>query len=144
VTLTESGPCGLSGLTVNIAVGSGQCNLSASTNGGNGYAPVKYGYTITMVPGTQVANIVAPQSGRYNRGRTLTLEGPGTGDTNAGQNITWRITQGRGSVCTLRFRANNAVQLRLVGRGQCLVRGNAAAVPGQWNAFSVQRAYRAI
>lgn len=144
VTLSESGPCGLSGLTLNIPVGTGQCNLQASTNGGNGYAPVKYGYTISMVPGTQTANVVAPQSGRYNRGRTLTLEGAGNGDTNAGQNINWRVTRGRGSVCTLRFRSDNSVQLRLVGRGQCIVRGTAAGVPGQWNAYSVQRAYRAF
>lgn len=144
VTLTETGPCQVNGLTLTVPVGSGQCNLVASSPGGNGFAPVQYGYTVTAIPGNQVANVTAPQSGRYNKGRTLTLEGPGNGDTNAGQNINWFIKKGKNSVCTLKFNGNGAVKLKLKNRGQCVVRGTAPGVAGQWNPYNIRRAYRAI
>lgn len=144
VVLTETGPCQLNGLTITVPTGSGQCNLQASTNGGNGYAPVTYGYTVNLIPGNQVANVAAPQSGDYNAGRTLTLEGPGNSDTNAGQNINWFITKGKNKICTLQFKGNGAVKLKLLKKGHCMVKANAPGVPGQWNAFSLKRSYHAV
>ena len=142
VTLTETGPCGLNGLTITVPVGSGQCNLQARTNGGNGYAPVTYGYTVALVPGTQTANVAAPQSGRFRVGRSLLLESPGASDTNAGQNINWTVTRGNRRICSLQYPSNGSVTLRIIRRGQCNVQGTAPGVPGQWNPFSVQRSYR--
>lgn len=142
-TMTNSGPCNNAGLTLTIDTGSGQCNLVVTSPGGNGYGPVSQGYIVTIVPGTQTANIVAPQSGRVNVGRTLVLEGAGQSDTNAGQNINWRITKGRNTVCTLRFPNNGSVTLRMNKRGTCNVVGQAPAVPNQWAAFRVQRSYQA-
>ena len=84
VTLKNTGPCNNTGLTLTIDTGSGTCSLVATSPGGNGFGAVSQGYTVNMVPGQQTANIVAPQSGRVNVGRTLTLEGAGASDTNAG------------------------------------------------------------
>ncbi len=144
VTLTETGPCGISGLTITVPVGSGQCNLQAKTNGGNGYAPATYGYTVALVPGTQTANVAAPQSGRFKAGRSLLLEGPGAADTNAGQNINWKVAQGSRKVCKLQYPSDGSVTLRLVKKGQCSVTASAPGVPGQWNAYSLQRSYRSF
>ena len=141
VTLTETGPCQVSGLTLVVDTGSGQCNLVASSPGGPGYAPVQQGYTVITAPGTQVLTFQPPRSGRVNKGRTLRMEAPGGSETSAGQTITWRVTSG-GRNCQLRFPSNGAVNLRTVRTGDCNVRGIADAVPGQWNRMVVNFTYR--
>jgi hypothetical protein len=142
VTLSETGPCNLSGQTLVIDTGFGQCNLVASSAGGPGYAPVSQGYTISMVPGVQTARLAAPQSGNFNRGRTIRLQNPVQGATNAEQNISWRVTRGA-SRCEIRYPRNGAVNLRLVRNGQCTVVGTADAVPNGWQPFAIQRTYTA-
>lgn len=144
VTLSETGPCQVSGLTITIPTGSGQCNLVATSPGGNGYAGVQYGYTVSLIPGNQTATLSAPQSGNVNAGKTLTLESPSQQDTNAGQNITWKITKGKNSVCTLKFPSSGAVKLKINKKGQCNVTGSAPGVAGQWNPFTVTRSYRGV
>jgi hypothetical protein len=144
VTLTDSGPCTMSGNSLVVSQGNGSCRLIASSPGGNGYAANTLSFQVNLAPGTQTATIAAPVSGRVNVGRTLRLESPNQADTNAGQNITWRITEGRNTVCSLRFPSSGAVNLRINRRGQCNVVGSAPAVPGQWNAFRVTRSYRGV
>ena len=144
VTLSETGPCQVAGLTITVPTGSGQCNLVASSPGGNGYAAVQYGYTVNLIPGMQTATLVAPPSGNVNKGKTLTLESPGQQDTNAGQNITWKITKGKGKVCTLAFPSNGSVTLKLLKKGQCTIKGSAPGIAGQWNPYTVTRSYRAV
>lgn len=141
VTLTDTGPCNVSGLTITVDVGSGQCNIVASSPGGPGYAPVQQGYTVLPAPGAQALTVQPPPSGRVNKGRTLRLEAPGGSKTTAGQSINWRVTSG-GRNCQLRFPSNGAVNLRTVRTGDCNVRGIADAVPGQWNRMVVNFTYR--
>ena len=142
VTLSESGPCQVSGLSIVIDTGSGQCNLVATSPGGNGYAGVQQGYTVSMVPGNQTAALAAPNSGNFSKGRTIRLQNPTQGQTNAGQNITWRVTSG-GNRCRLAYPSNGAVNLRLTRTGQCNVTARAPGVAGSWNAFRLDRSYRA-
>lgn len=142
VTLAETGPCQVSGLTITIDTGSGQCNLVASSPGGNGYAAVQQGYTVSIIPGNQTATLAAPQSGNFSKGRTIRLQNPSQGQTNAGQNVTWRVTSG-GNRCRIRYPSSGAVNLQLQRAGQCNVTARAPGVAGQWNAFSLQRSYRA-
>ena len=142
VTLTESGPCQVSGLAIVIDTGSGQCNLVATSPGGNGYVGVQQGYTVSMVPGNQTAALAAPNSGNFSTGRTIRLQNPPQGQTNAGQNITWRVTSG-GNRCRIRYPSNGAVNLQLQRAGQCNVTARAPGIAGQWNAFRLDRSYRA-
>lgn len=143
VTLSETGPCQVSGLNINVPVGSGVCNLQASTPGGNGYAPVTFGYTVNLIPGVQTANIAAPPSGRYKVGRVLVLESPGQVDTNAGQNIGWKVQKKGGGRqhCKLLYPDNGSVTLRIAGQGSCTVIGSAPGVAGQWQPFKTARNY---
>lgn len=143
VTLSETGPCQVSGLTITVPTGSGVCNLRASSPGGNGYAPVTYGYTVNLIPGVQVANIAAPPSGRFKVGRVLVLESPGQADTNAGQNIGWTIKKKGGGRkhCKLLYPDNGSVTLRIVSKGSCTVIGSAPGVAGQWQPFKTARNY---
>ncbi|MBK9740272.1 MAG: Ig-like domain repeat protein [Actinobacteria bacterium] len=143
VTLTNAGPCNNTGLTLTIDTGSGQCSLVAKSAGGNGFAAVSQGYTVTMVPGQQTAALAAPNSGRFKVGQTLRLQNPAQGQTNAKQNVTWRITQGRNTVCSLRYPSNGAVNVRMNKRGTCTVVAQAPAVANQWAAFRLQRNYTA-
>ena len=106
--------------------------MKASSAGGNGYAPVTYGYTIKLVPGTQVATLSAPPSGRYKVGRVLVLESPGQQDTNAGQNITWKLKKAGKKNCQLLYPNNGSVTLRIKSKGTCTVLGTAPGVAGQW------------
>jgi hypothetical protein len=141
VTLTETGPCQVTGLTLTVNVGSGACNMKATTPGGNGYAGVTYGYSINLVPGVQTAKVTAPPSGRIKVGRVLVLESPNVIDTNAGQNITWRIKMGGKKHCTLLYPDNGSVTLRVKNKGTCTVIGKAPGIPGQWQAFKTARNY---
>lgn len=141
VTLTETGPCQVSGLTLVVDTGSGQCNIVASSPGGPGYAATQQGYTVLASPGTQVLTFQPPPSGRVNKGRTLRLEAAGGSKTSAGQTIAWRVTSGSRN-CQLRFPSNGSVTLRTVRTGDCNVRGIADAVPGQWSRMVVNFTYR--
>lgn len=143
VTLSETGPCQVSGLTINVPTGSGVCNLQASTPGGNNYAPVTFGYTVNLIPGVQTANIAAPPSGRFKVGRVLVLESPGQVDTNAGQNIGWKVQKKGGGRkhCKLLFPDNGSVTLRIASKGSCTVIGSAPGVAGQWQPFKTARNY---
>ncbi len=141
VTLTETGPCQVSGLTLVVDTGNAQCNLTASSPGGNGYAPVQQGYTVITIPGTQTAALAAPNSGRFSKGRTIRLQNPAQGQTNAGRNITWRVTSGANR-CRIVYPSSGAVNLRLQRAGQCNVVARAPGVAGQWNQFRMERSYR--
>lgn len=143
VTLSETGPCQVSGLSITVPTGSGVCNLKASSPGGNGYAPVTYGYTVNLIPGVQTATVAAPPSGRFKVGRVLVLEAPGQADTSAGQNINWSVQKKAGGRkhCKLLYPDNGSVTLRIASKGSCTVIGSAAGVPGQWQPFKTARNY---
>lgn len=143
VTLSETGPCSVSGLTITVPVGSGVCNLQASSPGGNGYAPVTFGYTVNLIPGVQTADVNPPPSGRFKVGRVILLESPGQADTNAGQNIGWTIQKkGAGRKhCKLLYPDNGSVTLRITAKGSCTVIGRAPGVAGQWQPFRTARTY---
>jgi len=144
VTLGITGPCIVTGLNLQVNQGNGQCNMTASSPGGNGYAPVTYGYTITLVPGIQTADVSAPPSGRFKVGRVLVLESPGQTDTNAGQNIRWKILKKGGGRqhCKLLYPDNGSVTVRIRTKGECTVVGTAPAVAGEWQKFRTVRKYR--
>ncbi len=141
VSLTETGPCQVSGLTLSVNSGSGACNMKASTPGGNGYAGVTYSYSINLVPGIQTAKISAPPSGRFKVGRVLVLESPNATDTDAGQNITWKIKKGGKKYCALLYPNSGAVTLKVKGKGTCTAIGSAPGVAGQWQPFTTARNY---
>jgi hypothetical protein len=143
VTLSESGPCQVSGLTITIDTGSGQCNLVATSPGGNGYRGVQQGYTVSIIPGNQTAALAAPNSGNFRKGQTIRLQNPAQGQTNAAQNVTWRVNNNSTSRCRLAFPSSGAVNLRLQRTGTCNVTARAPGVAGQWNPFTLQRSYRA-
>lgn len=141
VTLTESGPCALTGNTFTANGGSGQCRVTASSNGGNGYGPTSGTVTIALVPGAQTTPQAPRASGRINRGTTVTLVTAANNVTNAGQRMSWRVTSGS-RFCELRFPANGNIRLRAVRNGNCDVRATAPAVAGQWNRLVINRTYR--
>jgi Bacterial Ig-like domain (group 3) len=141
VVLSETGPCSVSKLTITVPVGSGQCNIKATSPGGKGYAAVTYGYTVNAIPGTQTASLAAPNSGNVTKGRTYVIEEAGKGLTNAGQAIKWSITKGKDSVCKLSYPSDGSVKLKMVNKGACNIKGTAPAIPNEWNAYSVTRNY---
>ena len=143
VTLSETGACSVNGLTLVAGPNGTTCNLVAKSAGGNGYAASSYGYTVTVGIGQQTANVNPPISGRVNKGKAIVLEGPGQGDTNAGQNIVWSVKKSSKSVCKLGFPADGSVTVKLVKKGSCTVTGKAPGVPGQWAPYAIARTYTA-
>lgn len=146
VTLTESGPCSVSGLTVNVPTSGTQCNLVATTNGGNGYAPARTGYTITTSIGQQTSTVNPPVSGRVTLKRAYILEGPGQGDTNAGQNINWSINKSakKAGVCKLYYPNDGSVTVKVLKKGRtCTITGRAPGVPNVWAPYVISRSYYA-
>jgi hypothetical protein len=142
VTLTETGPCQVSGLTLKVNSGSGACTLKATSAGGGGYTGVTYSYNVNLVPGIQTATIAAPPSGRIKVGRVLVLESPNVLDTDAGQNISWRIKKNTKKRCKLLYPDSGSVTLRIKSKGNCVVFGTAPGVSGQWQPFKTARKYR--
>ncbi len=141
VSLTAPGPCTISGTTLRITAGSGQCRLVASSLGRNGYGPATVTYTINLVPGTQSPRGTVRASGQVRRSTTITLATGAGNVTNAGQGMSWSIRSGRSS-CQLRYPSNGSVRLRAVRNGSCNVRATAPAVVGQWSRMVLNRTYR--
>lgn len=142
VSISDKGPCNVSGMSLTADQGNGGCILTATTPGGNGFGPGNATYTIQLIPGTQVPATNPPASGRFPVGRVLTLERANQQDTNAGQMIEWRVRPNSRSICQLRFPNNGAVTLRLNKRGACNIVGRAPAVTGQWNKMEITRSYQ--
>lgn len=140
-TISDTGPCNISGMSLTADQGSGGCILTASSPGGNGYAPSSQSYTIQLIPGNQALTFQPRASGPVNRGRTIRLEARGGSDTTAGEPLKWRVVRGA-NVCQLRFQANGGVTLRTVRNGTCRVRATAPAVAGEWNALRQNFNYR--
>ncbi|MFA7323304.1 MAG: Ig-like domain repeat protein [Candidatus Nanopelagicales bacterium] len=138
VTIAVVGPCAWNGSAFSVQGVGGNCTVTATTSGGNGYAPSKLVFSISTSVGAQTANVSAPKSGAYKRGKTLTLAKAGT-VTNLNKPIAWRVTKG-GSYCKI-SKSKGAVFLKLVKKGKCSVNGSAPAVPGQWSAYSTARNY---
>jgi len=144
VTLTDTGPCTTSGLTLTVGVSTGQCTLIAKSAGGNGYAPCVQNYTVTPGLGTQTATLNAPLSGKVRAKQTLVLQTPTQGDTNADQSINWVVAKGSHAVCALAFPSSGAVNLKFKKHGFCTVTASAPGVPNQWSPFSLTRTYQGI
>ena len=141
VTLSETGPCTASGLTLKVNEGSGVCNMTASTPGGNGYQGVSYAYTINLVLGAQSATLNAPVSGRYKVKKVLVLESASEQNTSAGQTISWKLKKKGRSNCKITNRNSGAVTLEFRKKGTCTVLGRAPGVSGEWNKFKTARKY---
>ena len=93
-----------------------------------------------LVPQAQTLPAAVPNSSRLHKGRTIRLQ-PSPGTTNAGNVVNWRVTSGKKN-CKLRRPNSGAVKLKAVRKGTCKVRGTAAAVGSQYQAFKVVRTYR--
>lgn len=141
LTYTSTGPCTVSAGSFSANSGTGTCLVTASSPGGNGFGPVSNSVTVNLVPGTQTAKLAAPDSGKVNVGKTLTLEKASQGKTNIGKPISWKITKGKNSVCVLSFPSNGSVKLKIKAKGTCTVKASAAGVSGQWNPYSLTRTY---
>jgi hypothetical protein len=142
VSISDKGPCNVSGMSLTADQGNGGCILTASTPGGNGFGPGSATYTIQLIPGTQTLAQNPPASGRFGKGRVLVLERANSQTTNAGQLVNWRVRPNSRSICRIQYPNNGSVTVRLVARGACNVIGRAAAVPGQWNQLTVTRSYQ--
>jgi hypothetical protein len=75
------------------------------------------------------------------KGRTYVLESPAQIDTNAGQNISWKITKGKNSICKLVYPKSGSVNLKMIKKGTCNVKGTAPGVPNMWAPYTVTRSY---
>jgi hypothetical protein len=75
-------------------------------------------------------------------GRVLVLESPNVLDTDAGQNISWRIKKNTKKRCKLLYPDSGSVTLRIKSKGNCVVFGTAPGVTGQWAPFKTARKYR--
>ena len=112
--------------------------MTASSAGGNGFAPGNVTFTIVQGLGTQTASVNPAASGSYPKGRKLQLA-PASALTSLGKRITWSVVAGKKS-CKI-VRAGGAVKVSLVKSGTCRVQGTAPGVAGQWTAFSISRDY---
>ncbi len=141
LTYTSTGPCTISAGSFSANSGTGTCLVTASSPGGNGFGPVSNSVTVNLQPGNQTAKLAAPASGKVNVGKTVTLQSASQGKTNIGKPISWKITKGKGSVCSLTFPSSGAVKLKIKAKGKCTVKASAAGVSGQWNPYSLTRTY---
>lgn len=118
--------------------GGGQCVMTGSTVGGGTLVPGTFTYTMNMVRADQQPNATLPSRTRMRVGQRLRLQGPDGIQTNAGQDISWRVLKRSRDNCRVIERKNGAAVLRATSRGQCRVVARAPGVANEWNRF-VQR-----
>ena len=140
VALTAAGGCTLAGGTLTATAGSGSCTVTGTSPSTGGYLGLTETWPVTLTPGRQTATVSAPPSGKLAVGRTVTLS-TSSQRTNAGQRVTWKITSGKNTVCSLRTKSGKT-RLTMDEGGRCVVRGTAPAVAGAWLAYSTSRTYR--
>jgi len=143
-TLATNGGCTVSGLTLITPNSSATCGLTAVSPGGNGYAGTTQSYTVTVSGGSTVqdADLSWPNNRRIPRGRAVTLAGPGESVTNAGQPVSFRISNPAGRrACALSYPADGSVVLRKRTNRPCTVIASAPAA-GSFNAYRETRTYR--
>jgi hypothetical protein len=138
--LAATGGCTLKGAFLTATTGSGLCTVTGTTMPSGAYLGATESWPIALVPGTQTATIVAPKSGTVKVGRTVTLAST-SARTNAGKRISWAVVSGA-SRCALST-SSGRVRVTFTRAGTCSVRGSAPAVSGEWNAYRVDRTYRA-
>jgi len=118
--------------------GSGQCVMTGTTSGGSSLAPGTYNYTIDLVPADQQPSASLPSRKRMRVGQRLRLQGPDGIQTNAGQDISWRVLRRSRDNCRVIERSNGSAVLRATSRGRCRVVARAPGIANEWNRF-VQR-----
>ena len=135
VSIAVVGPCAYNQATNTFTVQGvgGNCTVTATTPGGNGFAAGRLAFSVSTSTGAQTAAVSAPKSGTYKKGKTLTMAKAGT-VTNVNKPISWKVTSGASS-CKI-VKSKGAVQLKLVKSGKCKVVASAPAIAGQWNAYS--------
>jgi len=121
---------------VTALTGSGQCVMTGTTPGGGSLVPGSYTYTIDLVPADQQPNATLPSRKRMRVGQRLRLQGADGIQTNAGQDISWRVLKRSRDNCRVIERKNGAAVLRATSRGQCRVVARAPGVASEWNRFS--------
>lgn len=140
VNLNVTSPCSLNGTTLTVLGVGNPCTLTATTPGGNGFAPGNQTWTIQQGVGTQTAAIQPMASGTYKKGTTLTLAPVGA-RTSLNKPITWKVTSGKSNCKVVKAKGN--FRVKLTAKGSCQVTGSAPGVPGQWAAYSFIADYRA-
>ncbi len=133
VALSVTNPCALNGTTLTVLGVGAPCTLTATTPGGNGFAPGNQTWRIQQGVGTQTAPITPAASGPYKKGASLLLASA-SARTNLNKPISWKVTKG-GSVCKV-SKVKGKWRVKLVKKGSCTVTGSAPAVPGQWAPYS--------
>lgn len=118
VKLTVVGPCTLTGNVLKVNGVGSPFALTASTAGGNAYAPATVKYSVQTGIGAQTARVLAPPSGRYAQGRRRFLSKLTT-VTNVNQPVRWRVSTGQ-SHCRV-VAGGNYYRVKLVSRGVCTV-----------------------
>ena len=121
---------------VTALTGSGQCVMTGATPGGGSLVPGSYTYTINLVLADQQPNATLPSRKRMRVGQRLRLQGADGIQTNAGQDISWRVLKRSRDNCRVIERKNGAAVLRATSRGQCRVVARAPGVANEWNRFS--------
>jgi len=116
--------------------GSGQCVMTGATPGGGSLAPGTYNYTINLVRADQQPSATLPSRKRMRVGQRLRLQGPDGIQTNAGQDISWRVLRRSRDNCRIIERRNGAVVLRATSRGKCRVVARAPGIANEWNRFA--------
>lgn len=138
VTITATNPCSMNGNVLVVNGVGAPCAVTASSSGGNGFAPGSVSFTVLTGVGTQTASVNPAATGTYKKGKKMMLA-PVNAVTSLGKKITWKVGSGKAS-CKI-VKAGGSFKVSLVKSGTCVVRGSAPGVAGQWAPFSVARQY---
>lgn len=116
--------------------GTGQCVMTGTTPGTASLSPGTYTYTINLVGADQQPNATLPSRKRMRVGQRLRLQGADGIQTNAGQDISWRVLRRSRDNCRVIERKNGSAVLRATSRGRCQVVARAPGVANEWNRFA--------
>ena len=133
VQLGQGGTNDAPELYVTALTGAGQCVMTATTPGGGSLVPGTFTYTFALTPANQQTTTALPNPKTMRVGQRLRLQGANGIETNAGQDVSWRVLRNSRKNCRIVERSNGSAVLRATSRGTCRVQATAPGVANQWN-----------
>lgn len=138
--VNAQGPCTLTGTTLAVTSGTGECIISASSPGAGNLAGTTSTWTLTASKAAQQP-VRTMRARKPRAGKTVTIARAGAEETTIGQRITYKVTRGKNK-CSVKVTKKGAVKLKARKKGTCVVTAKASGIDNLYLPYTQRQKYK--